>query len=243
VPLSYTSILKSAVIAGIIAALALAAFNYVFTEPVIEQAIALEKLTEGSMEPEVVSREVQRGPGALVGFLMYGVTWALLYSVVFQLSRGYFPGASLRRRSLVLAAGALWAVCLLPFLKYPANPPGVGEADTIGYRQALYVGMLVLSIAGTVVAAIVASFAARRASQSWAPWVAGLGFLAVYSLVMCLVMPNNPDPITAPMWLVDQFRERSAIGLVLFWAVMGPAFAFFASRAAQPRRVPIPRPI
>ena len=240
-PLSFTGILKSALLAGVIAALVVAAFHYVITEPIIEQAVALEQLSDSSMEPPVVSRDVQR-VGLFVGWVMYGVTWALLFSVVFQLTRGFFSAASLRRRALIVAAAALWAVCLLPFLKYPANPPGVGEPETIGYRQALYVGMLILSIAGTVVAALVARFAAKRAPQPWAPWAASVGFLAVYSLAVWLFMPNNPDPINIPSWLVEQFRIRSAIGLVLFWIVMGPAFAFFAYRASQARPVPVPRP-
>jgi len=211
------------------------------TEPIIEQAVALEELSEpASMQPPVFSRDVQR-VGLFVGFLIYGVTWSLLFSVAYQLTRGRFPGA-IRQRSYVLAAAALWAVCLLPFLRYPANPPGVGEPESITYRQALYLGMLSLSIAGTLFAALFGRYLATRSKNGVVPWAGALGFLGVFSLVVWAVMPANPDPIHAPLWLVDQFRVRSAAGLALFWLVMGPTFAFFASRAAQPRPVTVPRP-
>jgi predicted cobalt transporter CbtA len=242
VSLGYGAILKSALLAGVIAALVVATFHFVVTEPLIEQAIALEETAADHHEATapVVSREAQR-VGLFVGWLMYGVTWALLFSVVFQLTRGYSPDASLRQRSLVVAAGALWAVCLVPFLKYPANPPGVGEPESIAYRQMLYIGILALAIAGTVVSAVVAGFTAQRTSQPFVPWVAGIGFLIVYSLVIGLVLPDNPDPIKAPMDLVGQFRVSSAVGLVLFWFIMGPAFAFFAGRSGETRSLPVPR--
>ena len=47
---------------------------------------------------------------------------------------------------LSLAASGFVAVYLVPYLKYPANPPAVGNPDTIGTRTGLYFVMIVLSI-------------------------------------------------------------------------------------------------
>ncbi len=240
--LSFGGVLKSALLAGIVAALIVAAFHFVITEPVIEQAIAIEELSDPghSMEPAPVSREVQR-VGLFVGFVLYGLTWALFYSVAFQLTRGRFNSSSLRKHSYVLAAAACWGVALLPFLKYPANPPGVGEPESIAFRQTAYVGMLALSVAGVIVAAIVGRLVAQRTRNALAPWLAGIAVLAVYSGIIFALMPGNPDPIKIPVWMVDGFRVRSAAGLVLFWILMGGAFAFFAQRSAQPRTAAAPR--
>jgi hypothetical protein len=41
-------------------------------------------------------------------------------------------------------------------------------------------------------------------------------------------MPANPDPIRMPSDLVWTFRAITLAGLVVFWAVLGPAFAWLA---------------
>lgn len=49
-----------------------------------------------------------------------------------------------RMRSRI--AGIMWLVLfLIPVPKYPANPPAIGDPDTIYYRQSLYVAFLAIS--------------------------------------------------------------------------------------------------
>jgi len=43
----------------------------------------------------------------------------------------------------LLALAAFITIALVPMLKYPANPPAVGNPDTIGPRTGLYLSMLV----------------------------------------------------------------------------------------------------
>jgi hypothetical protein len=43
-------------------------------------------------------------------------------------------------------------LALVPQIKYRANPPSVGNPDTIGQRTALYFAMLALSVASGVAA-------------------------------------------------------------------------------------------
>ena len=56
--------------------------------------------------------------------------------------------ARLRPRALaLLVAGAgFLGLFLVPFLKYPANPPAIGHDDTIGERRLLYLIMVVVSV-------------------------------------------------------------------------------------------------
>ena len=126
----------------------------------------------------------------------------------------------------MLALG--WAVAWFPFLKYPANPPGVGEAATIVYRQLLYVSFIALSVAGAAVAFIF-DWRVRRTS----PVLRGrrLGILAAYvayALLLYLAMPANPDRVLIPASLVWIFRAVSFSGLVVFWVAWGGSFTWLA---------------
>jgi predicted cobalt transporter CbtA len=215
--LSLGSVMRAALLAGVAAGLLAAVFNFILTEPIIDRAITLEALrqqAEGSYEEPMVSRGTQQ-VGLFVGFLLLGLTWSLLLGAAYHIAQRWLPGWSRLGRGLLLAGLGLWAVALFPGLKYPANPPGVGDPETIGYRQALYLGFLGLSVVGTVVAYAVAY---RRG------WRIGLAVLAVISLVLFVAMPPNPDPLTMPADIVTPFRVFSVLGLCVFWAVMGLVF-------------------
>src|SRR5688572_30267300 len=133
---SLGTVVWSALVAGVLAGLAAAAFHFLATESVIDQAINLETLrrqAEGTYEEPMVSRDAQR-VGLFVGFVIYGLTWSLMFGAIFHAVQRWLPGVSPLRRGLFLAACAFWSVALFPFLKYPANPPGVGDPETITMR-------------------------------------------------------------------------------------------------------------
>jgi predicted cobalt transporter CbtA len=62
--------------------------------------------------------------------------------------------------------------------------------------------------------------------------IMGVGLLVV-GAALVLLMPPNPDPITAPADLVFNFRIRSLLGLTLFWAMFGAVFGWLARRNAR----------
>jgi predicted cobalt transporter CbtA len=233
---SLGTILKAALIAGLVAGLTVALFHLIVTEPIIEQAIALEEQhaddASDAHEEPIVSRRVQKG-GLVLGYLLYGVTWALLFGVVYQLTQRWLPADSRLKQGLLLAFFAYWSVCLLPFLKYPANPPGVGDPDTIGYRQALYLGFLALSVAVAVVSVWIGrSLTRSQLSRRW-PWVPIAVCLVILSAAAYIGMPGNPDDVTMPADLVSTFRALSLVGLTLFWIVLGFLFGkLLSSRPA-----------
>jgi len=43
-------------------------------------------------------------------------------------------------------------IYLMPFIKYPANPPAVGRPETLNQRTALFFTMMLLSVLTAVVA-------------------------------------------------------------------------------------------
>ena len=233
------SALKRAVLAGLAAALVVSVFHLAFTEPVIDRAIGIEEqMNSGHDEGEpVVSREGQKA-GLVLGLALYGTIWALLFGVVYHLTQGWLPASSAAARGAVLAVMGYLSVALLPFLKYPANPPGVGDPDTITYRQGLYVALLVLSIAGVFVAAGIARYMQGRRIGQPGSWLAGLGFLVAFAAVVYLALPANPDPVHIPADVLTPFRGLSLVGLTLFWATLGAMFAWLSHRASHPSQRP-----
>ncbi|MBV9178668.1 MAG: CbtA family protein [Nitrososphaeraceae archaeon] len=59
-----------------------------------------------------------------------------LFVIVFAYSRRSLPGIDNKRRALFLAC-IMFVIFLIPTLKYPANPPAVGNPATIYYREML----------------------------------------------------------------------------------------------------------
>jgi hypothetical protein len=150
------SMLKASVVAGLLAGAIVSGFHALLIEPVIDRAIALEERhsqTHGAAHAEpVVDRPTQRW-GMVLGFLIYGAMWGVLLGVLLYLTQDWRPTTwTLVRYGVMLAVLLGWSVAWFPFLKYPANPPGVGEAETVGYRQALYLGFIGLSVVGTALA-------------------------------------------------------------------------------------------
>lgn len=232
---SFGTVLKAAILAGLLAGLTAAVFHLFATEPVIERAIAVEAQRAAAAgvprDEAVVGREVQRS-GLIVGFVAYGLIWSTLFAIAYraaQLRMGLLGSPRLR---WLAALAAYWAVALFPFLKYPANPPGVGDPATIGYRQTLYLSLIGLSIVGTFVCCtLVRKPAARR------PWLP-LAALVAFYLILFVAMPPNPDPIKQAADLVVPFRALSLAGLTIFWLVLGFFFALLLkpSRRAAPSR-------
>lgn len=226
------SALKRALLAGLAAAIVVSVFHLIVTEPVIDRAIGLEEQmnpTHADEEP-IVSREAQKA-GLVLGLVLYGAIWALLFGVVYHLTQGWLPASTAWGRGLLLAVMGYLSVALLPFLKYPANPPGVGDPETITYRQSLYVGLLVLSVAEVWLAAAVARYAQKRGVQNLIAWSAALGFVVVFAAIVYALLPANPDPVAMPEDVLTAFRGLSLAGLTLFWAVLGIAFAALSRRS------------
>ncbi|MEE2855485.1 MAG: CbtA family protein, partial [Actinomycetota bacterium] len=129
-------------LAGAIGAVLAFAFARLCAEPVIGRAIAFE---EGRVDAEnahgvhehgaeLFSRGVQSGAGLGFGVLIFGVAMGALFGVLFCVVASRVTSVGPRALSLLLAAGAFVAVYLVPFAKYPPNPPAVGQADTIAAR-------------------------------------------------------------------------------------------------------------
>lgn len=238
---SLTAVIKTALIAGLLAGAITAGMHALLLEPLIERAIELEEqASQAHAKPEeapVIDRPTQRW-GMVLGFLLYGAIWGGLFGILAYGSRSLRPSTwTTVQYGLLLALLVGWSVALLPFLKYPANPPGVGSAESIGYRQWLYFGFLGLSVLGTALAVGLLRRwrgTTTRSADGLAPWGWVVSLYIAYVIIVYVAMPANPDPVEMPDQLVWSFRVVAFLGLILFWAVLGGVFGWF-SREAVPR--------
>ena len=153
------SLLVRGMLVGIVAGVLSFVFLKIYGEPQVDVAIAFEgqmdaakavaagasSIDEGH---ELVSRQVQAGLGLFTAVMVYSVAFGGLFGLAFAFAYRRVPGAVTPQGvSLLLAAAGFVAVYLVPNLKYPANPPSVGNPETIGTRTALYFIMIAISIA------------------------------------------------------------------------------------------------
>jgi len=94
-----------------------------------------------------------------------------------------------RRLALLVAAGGFLTVFLVPFAKYPANPPAIGHAETIRDRGTLFLVVLLVGVVAAVLAVVVGQRLAERFGSWNATVLAGAGYLAVLAFLFA-VLPS-----------------------------------------------------
>ena len=177
-----------------------------------------------------MSRSVQKGVGLFAAYAVSGAAFGLLFAVVFWTLRRSRPDPF--RRALVAGAVLAGALTVAPWLKYPPNPPAVGDPDTLALRQLLYVLVIVLA-AGWGLAA--AALSTRLRADGWSEARRTVAVVAVVVVPMALafaVLPGAPDPITVPAKLLWSFRLASLSGNILLWTVIALGFGLVASERA-----------
>ena len=228
-------LLVRGMIAGIAAGLLTFGFAKVFGEPQVDQAISFEEKLDAAKgeppEPELVSRPTQAGLGLFTGVVTYGAAVGGLFALTFAYLYGRASRLGVRPLSAWLALAAFVSVVIVPNLKYPANPPSVGDPETIGYRTGLFFLMIVISIAAMVFSLKVR----RRASVSLGPWngsiVGGLVYIVIIAVVQFALPVINEVPAAFPAVVLWKFRV-AAIGMqVVMWTTIGLLFGALVERS------------
>src|SRR6516165_4812675 len=139
---------------GIVAGLLAFGFAKIFGEPQVNRAIAFEDQMDRVMGmapmPELVSRPLQSGVGLLTGVVVYGTALGGLFALAFAFAYQRIGRVSVRVTAVLLAGAGFLSLVLVPQLKYPPNPPSVGQPETIGYRSELFFLMILISLAALV---------------------------------------------------------------------------------------------
>jgi predicted cobalt transporter CbtA len=235
------TLLVRGMITGLVAGLLAWVFAYFVGEPALDGGIAYEDMLAAAAgetgEAPMVSRGTQSTIGLLVALLIYGVAVGGIFSLVYAGVYGRVGRLSARATAAVLALVGFVVVVLVPFVKYPSNPPASSDDDTIGLRSGTFVLMVVLSMA-VAVAAIVAG---RRLVRRFGTWngvlLAVLGYLVVISVIGALLPTIAETPADFPAVVLYDFRQ-STLGIhVVLWAVLGLLFgALVDGRSRRVRR-------
>ena len=218
------SLLAVTIFSGAIAGTILAIINLGLVEPYIDSAISLEtqrKISSGENVDmaELVHYRIWQKGGAIAAGAVYGISLGALFGIVFAYGRKALPGKNNRQKALFLA-GILWIVLyLMVAIKYPANPPAVGDPETIYYRQSLYVAYLAIS--GSTALAL--ALAWNRVQLEYKKILFPLIYAAVM-IVAYIVLPPNPDKIGISMDLIHTFRIVTALTIGIFWAILAIVF-------------------
>ena len=243
-------LLLRGMLAGLVAALLSFGFLRLAGESSVARAIAFETALDeakakaaadeatakgrpapvAEAEPELVSRTVQAGVGLLTGVAVYSTAFGGLFALAFALAFRRMANLGPRATSALLAAAGFVAVYVTPMLKYPANPPSVGLAETIGMRTSLYFAMILISLA----AMIAAGMLRLRLLSRLGGWNAAMIAAGVYVVVMTGVgfaLPVVDEvPEGFPAVVLWQFRLASFGGQAIMWATIGLLFGALAER-------------
>ena len=231
-------------LAGIVAGLLSFAFLKIYGEPQVNIAIAFETQMEAAEaaaassvehEHELVSRKVQAGLGLFVAVMVYSVAFGGLFGLAYAFAYRRIPGAVTPQGvSILLAAAGFVAIYLVPNLKYPANPPAVGDPKTLGMRTALYFIMIAVSIAAMIGAFSLKRLLARRLSD-WSSTLAVAAYYVVIVAIAGLLLPAlNEVPAQFPAVVLWKFRVASIGAQFIMWATLGLLFGALTQRAAAP---------
>jgi predicted cobalt transporter CbtA len=241
--------LVQGMLVGIVAGLLAFSFAKLFGEPQIDLAIAFETRMEkakaqgaeaaramdmpmGGMTmskaeaavPELVSREVQANIGLFTGVVVYSAAIGGLFSLVFAFAYGRVGRLGPRATAALLAGAGFLAVVLVPALKYPPNPPSIGEPATIGFRTVLFFGTLAISVSALILAAALG----RRLMSVYGAWNAvllgGAAFIVIIAVAQLMLPEINEVPDQFSAVVLWRFRIASLGTQAVMWAALGLLF-------------------
>ena len=157
--------------------------------------------------PEIFSRSIQSGVGIATGIIGFSIAMGALVAVVYLVLHGRF-GVRPKVLGWAVAGFGFLGVYLLPFVKYPANPPAIGHFFTIQTRGELYLTM----VAASLILLGLAVFAARKLAGKlgWpkAVGIAVVGFFVVYGGLLA-ALPSLGE-LAANVAHPDQFGYAQA---------------------------------
>lgn len=258
------------VLAGAVAGVLAFLFARIFAEPLIETAInyesgrdaaqaALDKAAGLPAEPagpDIFSRTVQANLGIGVGVIFFGIAMGALFAVVYAIYLGRVGRLRPRTLALLVAGGGFVGFYLVPFVKYPANPPSIGHEETIGQRSGLYLVMVLATIAFLVLAVWLGQKLKARFGNWHASLLAAAVFIVAAGILMAILPSSGhlgynvahfgnqatetPLPLKDPSGTIVfpgfpadvlfNFRLYAIAAQLILWATIGLIFAPLADR-------------
>ena len=223
----------------------------------LDRAAGLKVTTEGS---DLFSRTVQANVGIGVAVVAFGVAMGALYGVAYCVCLGRVGTLRPRSIAMLLAGGGFLGFYLVPFVKYPANPPAIGHEETIKQRGSLYLIMVFCSIVFLIAAVWLGQRLRARFGNWGASLIAGGAFVVAIGVVM-IALPafgelhynrqnvgrfgtETPQPLRDasgkvvfpgfPADVLFTFRLYSVGAQLILWTALGLVFAPLAERLLGP---------
>ncbi|MCX4920021.1 CbtA family protein [Streptomyces sp. NBC_00687] len=231
---SVRALLVRGMLAGLGAGILAFLFAYLVGEGPVDAAIAFEAANSHEHGEELVSRSVQSTFGLATGVLVFGIAIGGIAALAFCFALGRIGRFGARATSALTALAGFLTVYLVPTLKYPANPPAVGNPDTIGNRTVLFVLMIALSVLLGAIAVLLG----RRLAPAWGNWnasvAAGVAFVAMVAVAMAFLPAGDNTPKGFPATDLWEFRLASIGIQAVLWSAFGLLFGHLGERVLTP---------
>lgn len=242
--------LVTGLLVGLFAGVLTFAVANVFGEPSIDTAIALEEAgaadeaapaddghshshgeeaEAGEDAGTEVSRGTQKTWGLATALVIVGPALGGLVGLASAFAMGRIRRLSPTQSTALVALLGFVSFALVPFAKYPATPPAVGDGETIGARTGYYFAFLVVSVLAMIAAVLLGRMLLSSLRTVEAVAVAA----AAYALVVVVVghlMPTVNEVGDFPGDTLWFFRRASLITLATMWALIGVGMTALVSR-------------
>lgn len=224
---------------GLLAGFATFVTGFYVAEPHVQAAIDVEEANSAAEEHShddaaaeepaghsheedgtVVSRHNQRTWGLLTGTLSMGLVFGGLIALVSAAVVGRIGRLSPGQSTALVALLGWASVIFVPFLKYPASPPAVGNPDTIGSRTGWFFLLVGLSLLAAVLCTILANRIWEK-SGAYPAVVIGVGAYVLAMVIVGQVLPTVNELGDFPADTLWYFRRASLIVTATMWAVIG----------------------
>lgn len=239
-----SKILIRGMFAGFVAAVLAFVVAKLLGESQVGLAIAFETASHAGEhhhdEAEIVSRTIQSTAGLATGLLLFGIAIGGMFALAYACVQGRLGKLGARETAALVALGGFVGAFLIPFLKYPANPPAIGNPDTIGERTVLYFSMVVISL----LVLIGSARAGRQLVPKFGGWNAALiaagGGLVVIAIAYLVLPTVSEVPDGFPANVVWRFRIASVGIQATMWTTIGLVFGALTERSLRsaPRAAP-----
>ncbi|WP_162068114.1 CbtA family protein [Burkholderia sp. THE68] len=239
-------LLVKGMFAGLLAGLVSFGFARATGEPLVTQAIAFEAQCEAAKhassnnthdhDEEIVSRPTQAGLGLLTAVVVFGVSVGGLFALTFAFFNGRVNDVAAPKLSIRPALFAFLAFAAIPAVKYPPNPPSIGDPETIGSRTAVYFLFLVFSVAALIICTGVHGTLKGRLDDWKTNCTTGALYIVLLVLGLLLFPTVDEVPSNFPASLLWNFRIASVGLQLVLWISLGASFSYLVGRAERGSR-------
>jgi predicted cobalt transporter CbtA len=246
-------------LAGFLAGIFAFAVSYTVGEPQVDAAIAVEEAGTAAAPADaapaddghthshshdeggtVVSRDNQSTWGLATGIFAVSTAFGGVVGLISAFAVGRLGRLRPSQSTAVVALLGFVAAWLVPFTKYPATPPAVGNEDTLADRTLYYFTIQAISILAMIGVVLLARRLLGGLGAYRTLLVCGGTFLAIV-VAAGLLLPTVNEIGTFPGDTLWYFRRASLMTNLTLWAALGIILAGLVGRLYERETATIAR--